>query len=189
MSDPTSLLPARPSLEHLRKQAKELLRAYRAGDGVAVGRFRAQIPRLADPVPHDEMILADAQFALAREYGFENWAELVHHVAATQLAEDRLGQFEQLAEDFVAAYQGDAEALDRLNDIFPRSFTPDQLRELVRQRAGALSGGTADFALADAHLLIARQHGFESWAQLLERIAKPPSAPPTTPLGLSSTPP
>ena len=124
MSDPTSLLPARPSLEHLRKQAKELLRAYQAGDAVALERFRARIPRLADPGPPDKMILADAQFVLAREYGFENWAELVHHVAATQLAEDRLGQFERLAKDFVAAYQGDAEAIERLNDIFPRSLTP-----------------------------------------------------------------
>ena len=93
MSDPTSLLPARPSLAQLRKQAKELLRAYRAGAAVAVERFRARIPRLADTGPPDKMILADAQFVLAREYGFENWAELVHHVAATQLAEDRLGQF------------------------------------------------------------------------------------------------
>ena len=189
MSDRTSLLPARPSLEQLRKQAKELLRAYRAGGAVAVERFRARIPRLTDPGPPDKMILADAQFVLAREYGFENWAELVHHVAATQLAEDRLGQFERLAKDFVAAYQGDAEAIERLNDIFPRSLTPEQLRELVRQRVSAPSGETYDFTLADALSFVARQHGFESWARLIEMIAKPPSAPPSTPLGLSSTPP
>src|SRR5215475_13226556 len=106
MSDSTFLLPARPSLEKLRKQAKELLRAYRGGDTAAAERFRAKIPRLTDPVPPYVVILADAQFVLAREYGFENWAELVHHVAATQLAGDRIGQFEQLAKDLVAAYQG-----------------------------------------------------------------------------------
>jgi hypothetical protein len=189
MSDSPSPLPARPSLEQLRKQAKELLRAYRVNDTIAVERFRACIPRLADPGLLNEMILADAQFVLAREYGFANWAELVHHVAATQLAEDRLGQFEQLAKDFVAAYQGDAEALDRLNDIFPRSFTWEQLRETVHQRVSALSGEAADFALADAQLFVAREHGFESWAQLAGRIVQPPAAPPSTPLGLSSTPP
>ena len=32
MSNPASPLPARPSLEQLRKQAKELLKAYRADD-------------------------------------------------------------------------------------------------------------------------------------------------------------
>jgi hypothetical protein len=66
MSDSTSPLPARPSLEQLRKQAKELLRAYRVNDTIAVERFRACIPRLADPGLLDEMILADAQFVLAR---------------------------------------------------------------------------------------------------------------------------
>ena len=189
MSDPASFLPARPSLEQLRKQAKELLRAYRAGATGAVERFRAQISRLTDPAPPDEMILADAQFVLAREYGFENWAELARHVAAAQLAEGRLRQFEQLAKDFVAAYQGDAEAIQRLNDIFPRSLTQEQLREMVRQRASAPSGETYDFTLADALSFVARQHGFESWARLIEMIAQPPSAPPSTPLGLSSTPP
>jgi len=189
MSDPTSLLPARPSLQQLRKQAKELLRAYRTGDTAVVEQFRARIPRLADPGQPDEMILADAQFVLAREHGFENWAELVHHIAAIQLAEDRFGQFEQLAKDFVAAYHGDAEALDRLNDIFPRLLTLDQLREMVHQYMSALSGEAVDFALADAQLFVAREHGFESWAQVVVRIAQPPAAPPSTPLGLSSTPP
>src|SRR5215475_5705947 len=168
MSDSTFLLPARPSLEQLRKQAKELLRAYRVGDTNATERFRARIPRLADPVPPDVVILADAQFVLAREYGFETWAELVH---------------------FVAAYQGAGEALDRLNDVFSRSLTLDQLREMIHQRMDALSGETAEFALADAELFVARQHGFESWERLVESVAQPPSAPPSTPLGLSSTPP
>jgi uncharacterized glyoxalase superfamily protein PhnB len=62
MSEPTSRLPARPSLEHLRKVAKERLAALRA----------------ADPSAR----LADAQFALAREYGFESWPKLVRHVSA-----------------------------------------------------------------------------------------------------------
>src|SRR5262245_2410494 len=115
MSDPILLLPARPPRQRLRIQPKELLASYQAGDTPAVERFRAHIPRLTDPSSPDEMILADAQFVLAREYGVENWAELVQRVAATQLAEDRLEQFERLAKDFVAAYQGDAEALERLN--------------------------------------------------------------------------
>ena len=38
MSSPTSPLPARPSLVQLRKQAKELLRDYRANDRAALAR-------------------------------------------------------------------------------------------------------------------------------------------------------
>jgi len=34
-------LPARPSLDHLRRQARDLLRAARAGDTTAAGRIRA----------------------------------------------------------------------------------------------------------------------------------------------------
>lgn len=95
MSDSTSHLPARPSLEQLRKQAKELLRNFRAGDTAAVGRIGAAIPRLTDPAQSDDVILADAQFALAREYGFENWAEIVRHVEAI-VSSSRLEEFEQI---------------------------------------------------------------------------------------------
>jgi hypothetical protein len=54
-------LPAKPSLDHLRRQARDLLRAARAGDTTAVGRIRAVA---------DALTLASAQLAVAREYGF-----------------------------------------------------------------------------------------------------------------------
>jgi predicted enzyme related to lactoylglutathione lyase len=60
MPEPTSRLPARPSLEQLRKQAKERLATLRAVQPSAR--------------------LAEAQFALALDYGFESWPKLVHHV-------------------------------------------------------------------------------------------------------------
>lgn len=53
------VLPARPSLEQLKKQAKELAK----GKGLK---------------------LADAQFTLAREYGFENWSRLKRHINIAQ---------------------------------------------------------------------------------------------------------
>jgi ankyrin repeat protein len=61
---PSRRLPDRPSLEQLRKQAKEHLDALRAGDPSAK--------------------LADAQHALAREYGFDNWPALVQHVESVR---------------------------------------------------------------------------------------------------------
>ena len=78
MTEPASRLPARPSLEQLRKQAKHLLRDVRAGDPDASTRVRAILPRVLDG--GSEPALADAQFVLAREYGFQSWAALVHHV-------------------------------------------------------------------------------------------------------------
>ncbi len=79
MPDPTSKLPARPSLEQLRKQAKDLVHAARAGDDTAVARFRHAAVRRAERNPA-AAVLADAQLVIAREYGFSSWADLVHHV-------------------------------------------------------------------------------------------------------------
>jgi len=60
-------LPARPSLDHLRRQARDLLRAARAGDTTAAGRIRAVA---------DALTLASAQLAVAREYGFASRTRL-----------------------------------------------------------------------------------------------------------------
>jgi hypothetical protein len=66
-------LPARPNLEYERKAAKELLKAWRVGDPEAVRRMKAggQRPGASD------LQLADAQFTIAREYGFASWPKLV----------------------------------------------------------------------------------------------------------------
>ena len=45
MTDPASRLPARPSLEHLRKQAKDLARDYRAGNAGALARVATVLTR------------------------------------------------------------------------------------------------------------------------------------------------
>ncbi|HKE23945.1 MAG TPA: ankyrin repeat domain-containing protein [Bryobacteraceae bacterium] len=71
----TSKLPARPSLESLRKQAKKLARAMAAGDRGAIARARAQLPKAELPLSQ-----RDAQLVLAREYGFRGWKDLVKEV-------------------------------------------------------------------------------------------------------------
>ena len=58
------------NLEQLRKQAKELARAARAGQPAAVARLGELPPRLAS-----------AQLVLAREQGYSSWPALVHEVA------------------------------------------------------------------------------------------------------------
>jgi ankyrin repeat protein len=70
MPEPTRSLPPAPSLEQQKKLAKELLDAFRAGDPDARARLGRALP------DKRRMTLADAQFALAREYGFESWARL-----------------------------------------------------------------------------------------------------------------
>jgi len=87
MSNPasSSSLPARPSLDQLRKQAKELLKDYRAGDRSAASRFQVHDPRA---ISAKRVALADAQLVLAREYGFRTWTKLKHHVESLQRPAD-----------------------------------------------------------------------------------------------------
>ena len=82
MSESASRLPARPSLEQLRKRAKDLLRAARASDRASIERFRAADPRWTAGTDPREAILADAQLVVAREHDFTSWAHLVRHVDA-----------------------------------------------------------------------------------------------------------
>ncbi len=145
MSDFPSRLPARPSLEQLHKQAKELLRRHRAAGSRSI------------------VTLADAQFALAREYGFESWAKLKQHIESRRNPAD----YEKLAQDLMRACHGDADALQRVNNIFGSAFTrfgnpftAEQLREKM---------GGGEIALSDARLFIAR-YGLESSAPALFRI-------------------
>ncbi|WP_176050020.1 ankyrin repeat domain-containing protein [Burkholderia sp. BCC1644] len=73
-------LPPKANPDHLKKQAKELLRLYRQGDADAVARFVRFLPAAANRT-HDEALalglrLHDAQSCIAREYGFASWADL-----------------------------------------------------------------------------------------------------------------
>ncbi len=63
------------SLEQQRKRAKDLIRAARGGDPVALASIQAVRPD-AGQAPRS-LKLADAQFAVAREAGGESWPALV----------------------------------------------------------------------------------------------------------------
>jgi ankyrin repeat protein len=71
-------LPARPNLEHLKKQARLLLRGSLQAQPEAINRFREARVQSGTAAPK----LADAQHVIAREYGFDNWANLKVHVGA-----------------------------------------------------------------------------------------------------------
>lgn len=80
------------SLGHLRRQARDLLRAAQADDGAATARIRAVA---------DALTLASAQLAAAREYGFASWTRLKDEVAA------RTASLAGQAEAFCPASIGD----------------------------------------------------------------------------------
>jgi ankyrin repeat protein len=67
-------LPARPNLEHLKNQARTLLRQGLESDESAIARFAAFGITTTTPK------LADALHIIAREYGFDTWPALKLHV-------------------------------------------------------------------------------------------------------------
>ena len=78
------ILPDRPNLDHLKKQAKDLLRRYRNGDSDAAERFCQSLIAAAGRTKPDmlalKLCLRDAQSCVAREYGFSSWSDLSTHV-------------------------------------------------------------------------------------------------------------
>ena len=69
-------LPARPSLESLRKQAKKLARDIAAGDAGAIARARVHLPHVDLPLTQ-----RNAQLVIAREYGYAGWQDLTAEVS------------------------------------------------------------------------------------------------------------
>jgi ankyrin repeat protein len=86
--DVMATLPAYPSLDQLRHQAKDLLRAAKSGDAAAAEQIAAAAGR---------QTLAAAQLVVARSYGFSSWPRLKAEVAA------RTASLDQLAAEFCVA--------------------------------------------------------------------------------------
>jgi len=63
-------LPTNPDVDQLRRQAEELLQQARSGDAAALDRLGTSAHSGA------ALSLADAQRALAQEYGYPRWLRL-----------------------------------------------------------------------------------------------------------------
>ena len=77
-------LPPNPNLEHLKSQAKQLLKGHKEGALDALQRIRTFFPKLADAtdteIQHAAFGLQDAQLVISREYGFASWTRLKEEV-------------------------------------------------------------------------------------------------------------
>ena len=157
-------LPARPNLEFEHKQAKKLLKALREGDPGALARVRAKLKQSAETKP-DEFQLSDAQFTIAREYGFTSWPRLVEYFEALQRQElsgprerhNSPSQNEAWARTIVAEHRD------------KRSWTVQFLTAYVPR----FHGRTVDHVFAsevtldEAKLATARMYRYPSWEVML----------------------
>jgi ankyrin repeat protein len=120
-----STLPSRPHLEHLKKQAKDLLSLAQSGDADALRCFGEHIRRF-DALATDPktLTLAEAQHALAKSYGFASWPLLKNEVLqrrAKRLKADGLPEDpeERLSLVLEAVEQNDEPALRLLLELDP----------------------------------------------------------------------
>lgn len=184
----TARLPAKPSLEQARKQAKELLRQCRTGDPAALARFRSASPRSDVP---ERPTLADAQFVIARESGFETWALLKRHIASLRPA--GLDRYERLARTLADAYmRGDKTAIRELNWTQGTAFRWDHDPAEMQRRLPtwfAAEGRSPELALEDARRLVAHAFGLGTWQDLAASLASPAEDPRSAPVFIGRTPP
>jgi len=84
-------LSARPSLEQLKKLAKDLVKQHREKESEALALIRQHLPVLSGKTDEEiagyPFALHDAQSVIARQYGFSSWNELHDYVEALQKTE------------------------------------------------------------------------------------------------------
>ncbi|MGH9854099.1 MAG: ankyrin repeat domain-containing protein, partial [Blastocatellia bacterium] len=99
-------LPARPSLEQYKKQAKNLAKSRKSGDPEALRRIRQNHPQLRK-LPDSDFLnarfaLADAQFVIAREHGFVSWPKFAEYIEAVNRERSPISQFESAVDAVIA---------------------------------------------------------------------------------------
>jgi hypothetical protein len=159
-------LPANPSLEYERKEAKSLLRQLRADDAQALSRVRSAHPVVLRDRQPAQLKLSDAQHVIAREYGFTSWPKLVayfheldRHRNAPRQTRSPDGILEERALGVVRRHQRGDETVGRMLAHFVPRFYGRPVAEILATPI------TDD----DARLVIARERRRASWQELVER--------------------
>jgi ankyrin repeat protein len=99
-------LPANPHPDHLRKQARQLLRSHRAKDATTLAIVATFHPR-----PEEFSSLRDAQLTVARRHGFADWAQLSAEVELRQFRSSSAPQqVERFIDHACLRYNGDDQA-------------------------------------------------------------------------------
>jgi hypothetical protein len=144
---PTKRLPSSPSLDHLKHQARDLLKAHAAGDPEASQRLREFHPRFGRStdagIRSAKLALSDAQLAIAREYGFPSWARLKAQVERPERTGPDLPHHERIADP---AFRRAVDLLDAGDADGLRAHLrehPGVVRQRVRFEGGNYFGNPA----------------------------------------------
>jgi ankyrin repeat protein len=146
---PARELPARPNLEQYKKQAKELVKAFRSGDNATLQRVREHHPHPA----RDSFELADAQLVIAREHGVDSWPKFKQQI---ECASDQVPpEVWKKAEDAIVA--GDVVTLERILRAY------GDLMRKQRPQSSWNNTLAPEYDAGDARAIIARTHHFKTF--------------------------
>lgn len=150
-----------PDLDQLRRQAKRLLRQAHKGDPRALHLF---------PRTDRALILADAQYAVAKVVGFSSWPALVRAVeAARHDPEPR-----ELRTRLVLVRSGRGEAHGRFNQ-----HDGPGLDEVGRRQARRVAARLAEIVSDDATVLSSKRRRSVETAEMISSVLGIPSGEPT----------
>ena len=153
-------LPDDPSLEQLRKQAKDLRDLARVGAPGALELVAAHHPEGAH-----EVSLAGAQLVVARHYGFASWARLKHHLDVIEQYSrmpDAVGDLADPTDEFLALAclrYGDDDTPSRWERAASVLAEHPEITRVSVHAAAAAADPDAVAALLDADPKVARREG------------------------------
>ena len=163
--------PRRQNLESLKKEAKRWLASLDKQD------VRERLRRALGAIP-EAPTLRDVQLALARENGFLGWTDLKRALDPEPAAvADAIALYEAKAQALLDAYRtGTPEDLERHYSYTWHRRAWHGLRSYVQGDLGkrGTNPDEIDITPVEARFLIAREHGFESWDELLAHPVKVP---------------
>jgi hypothetical protein len=132
---PVKPLPPNANLDHLKHQAKDLIKAHAARDPQAAQRIREFHPRFHGvtdaAISNAPFRLSDAQLTIARERGFATWARLKRHIEKPTLADNLSLPHHERIED--ATFRRSVDLLDA-GDVEGLRAYLKQHPNLVHQR-------------------------------------------------------
>ena len=180
---PTRRMHEHPDLDQLKRQAKELLRAFLANEPQATAEVQSHYTR----PDRTTFALHDAQLVLARSYGFESWSRLkayIDGVTVRRLADavcaDDLAQARRMLHSRpeiagMAMSYGDER---RPIHFAVMNRSPEMVRLLMQQGADARAGVDPHRDATTAWML-AKDRGYDDIVAIIE-TEEPRQKPPAS---------
>lgn len=171
-------LSKRPNLAQLKRQARELQKAFLAGEASAVAEVNAYV-RGADPA---NFALHEAQTALARAYGFASWPKIKAHVDGVTFARlveairsgdsasaRRLLKARPELADMETAYANEHRPLHYA--VMERSA---EMTRLLMEHGANPRAGIYPHRDATGALTLARERGYDEIVAIIEEFDRKP---------------